>query len=198
MVDGPQSTVTALLGQARGGDASALRRLFPLVYDELRGIARSQRRRLEKHETLNTTALVHEAFIRLIGQERLDVTDRAHFMAVAATAMRQILIDYARRKGAAKRGGSTETVSFDEIEIALESEPGFSDTKADVLILLDLVLTRLGAQSARQSRIVECRVFGGMSVEETARALAISPATVKRDWATAQEWLYREMRKEQA
>jgi RNA polymerase sigma factor (TIGR02999 family) len=191
-----KSTVTALLAQARQGDASARQRLFPLVYDELLGIARSQRRRQARHETLNTTALVHEAFIRLIGQEKLELTDRAHFMAVAATAMRQILIDYARRSGAAKRGGGADTVSFDEIEVALENETGFSDTKADALIVLDLALTRLEARSARQGRIVECRFFGGMSVEETARALAISPATVKRDWAKAQEWLYAEMRKE--
>ncbi|MGH7710619.1 MAG: sigma-70 family RNA polymerase sigma factor, partial [Gemmatimonadaceae bacterium] len=183
MSDGPKSTVTELLAQARRGDSSALQRLFPLVYDELLGIARSQRRRQAGHETLNTTALVHEAYIRLIGQAKLEFTDRAHFMAVAATAMRQILIAYARRRGAAKRGGDAETVSFDEIEVALESEPGFSDNKADVLIVLDLALTRLGAQSARQSQIVECRFFGGMSVEETARALDISPATVKRDWA---------------
>jgi RNA polymerase sigma factor (TIGR02999 family) len=196
MVDGPKSMVTTLLAQARRGDSSALQRLFPLVYDELLGIARSQRRRQARHETLNTTALVHEAFIRLIGQEKLDLTDRAHFMAVAATAMRHILIDYARQRGAAKRGGGAETVSFEEIEAALESEPGFSDTQADVLIVLDLALTRLEAQSARQSRIVECRFFGGMSVEETAQALAISPATVKRDWAAAQEWLYREMQSE--
>ena len=191
-----KSTVTALLAQARRGDASAHQRLFPLVYDELLGIARGQRRRQARHETLNTTALVHEAFIRLTGQEKLELTDRAHFMAVAATAMRQILIDYARRKRAAKRGGGAETVSFEEIEVALENETGFSDTQADALIVLDLALTRLGARSARQSRIVECRFFGGMSVEETAQALAISPATVKRDWAKAQEWLYREMRKE--
>jgi RNA polymerase sigma factor (TIGR02999 family) len=198
MADGPKSVVTALLAQARGGDSSALKRLFPLVYDELLGVARGQRRRQARHETLNTTALVHEAFIRLIGQENLELTDRAHFMAVAATAMRQILIDYARRRGAAKRGGGAETVSFEELEVALESEPGFSDTKADALVVLDLALARLGARSARQSRVVECRFFGGMSVDETARALAISPATVKRDWATAQEWLYREMRKELA
>jgi RNA polymerase sigma factor (TIGR02999 family) len=196
MIDGPQSKVTALLAQARRGDSSALQRLFPLVYDELLGIARIQRRRQARHETLNTTALVHEAFIRLIGQEKLELTDHAHFMAVAAIAMRQILIDYARRRGAAKRGGGAETVSFEEIEVALENETGFSDAKADALIVLDLALTRLQAQSARQSRIVECRFFGGMSIEETALALDISPATVKRDWAMAQEWLYREMRKE--
>ena len=192
--DRPQSTVTALLARARDGDESALQRLFPLVYEELRGVARAQRRRQARHDTMNTTALIHEAYIKLIGHGSAEFKDRAHFLAVAATAMRQILIDYARRQTADKRGGGAATVSFEEIEAALEHDVGFSDNKALALLALDDALSRLQQNSERQSRIVECRFFGGMSIEETAAALALSPATVKRDWASAQAWLYRELR----
>jgi RNA polymerase sigma factor (TIGR02999 family) len=198
MVDSASATVTALLAQAREGDESALERLFPLVYEELRGIARIQRRRQVQHDTMNTTALVHEAFIKLVGNEAQEFKDRAHFLAVAATAMRQILIDYARRQTAAKRGGGASAISFDEIEAALANDAGFSDAKAFALLALDDALSRLHQHSERQSRIVECRFFGGMSIEETAEALGISPVTVKRDWAIAQAWLYRELREELA
>jgi RNA polymerase sigma factor (TIGR02999 family) len=196
MTDGPETSVSALLAEARRGESAALQRLFPLVYDELRHLARTQRRRQAKHETLNTTALVHEAFLRLTAPGKLDLNDRAHFMAVAATAMRQILISYSRRRSASKRGGGVALLKFDELEAALASEPGFSDAKAEALVVLDDALGRLESHSARQSRVVECRVFGGMSVEETATALSISPATVKREWAAALAWLYREMREE--
>jgi RNA polymerase sigma factor (TIGR02999 family) len=189
-----QSTVATLLVQLRDGDSSALRQLFPLVYDQVLQLARTQRRRLAKSETLNTTALVHEAFIKLVGQERLEFRDRAHFMAVAATAMRHLLIDHARRKRALKRGGDAREVTFKTIEAALESGAGFSDDRADALLALDRALVRLEKHSERQSRLVECRFFAGMSIEETAEALGISPATVKRDWVLAQAWLYRELR----
>jgi RNA polymerase sigma factor (TIGR02999 family) len=189
-----QSAVTELLAQARDGDKSALQRLFPLVYEELRGIARLQRRRQAPHDTMNTTAIVHEAYIKLVGNQAQEFKDRAHFLAVAATAMRQVLIDYARRQAAGKRGGGAATISFDEIEAALDSGAGFTDSKALALLALDDALARLQQRSERQSRVVECRFWGGMSIEETAEALAISPATVKRDWADAQAWLYRELR----
>ena len=190
----PRLSVTALLAQSRDGDPSAVAQLYPLVYDQLLQIARNQRRRRGGAPTLNTTALVHEAFVKLAGKERPKATDRAHFMAIAATAMRQILIDYARRRSALKRGGDARTVSFDEIEAALASGPGFSDDKADALAALDRALSRLRQHSERQGRLVECRFFAGMSIAETAEALGISPATVKRDWLLAQAWLYRELR----
>lgn len=189
-------TVTSLLDEVRRGDRSALSRLFALVYDKLHEIARIQRRRQPSMETLNTTALVHEAFIKLFGSESRDFNDRAHFMAVAATAMRQILIGHARRKTAAKRGGGQEPATFEEVERALTSEAGFVTPKADALLALDRALEQLQQRSERQARIVECRFFGGMSIEETATALGISPATIKRDWSIAQAWLHREIQRD--
>jgi len=180
----------------RRGDPSALSRLFAIAYDKLLEIARIQRRRQPSTETLNTTALVHEAFIKLFGSEALDFNDRAHFMAVAATAMRQILIGHARRKSAAKRGAGQEPASFEEVERALASEAGFVTPKTDALLALDRALEQLLQRSERQARIVECRFFGGMSIEETAIALGISPATVKRDWSMAQAWLHREIQRD--
>jgi RNA polymerase sigma factor (TIGR02999 family) len=193
MTERSQTTFTALLAQAREGDPSAILGLFPMVYDQLKQIARMQRRR--QHEaTLNTTALVHEAFIKLAGQESFGPRDRDHFLAVAALAMRQILVDHARHRLAAKRGGGNATISFDAIEAALASGPGFSEAKSEALLALDESLARLARHSERQSRVVECRFFAGLSIEETAQALDTSPATVKRDWAMAQAWLYRDLR----
>ena len=189
-------TVTSLLDEVRRGDQSALSRLFAVVYDKLLEIARIQRRRQPSMETLNTTALVHEAFIKLFGSESRDFNDRAHFMAVAATAMRQILIGQARRKAAAKRGAGQTPASFEEVQRALETEAGFVTEKADALLALDRALEQLHRRSERQGRIVECRFFGGMSIEETAVALDISPATVKRDWSMAQAWLHRELQRD--
>src|SRR4029453_18925314 len=145
--------------------------------DKLLEIARIQRRRQPSTETLNTTALVHEAYIKLFGSGNRDFKDRAHFMAVAAIAMRQILIGHARRSSALKRGAGSAPASFDEVEHALENDAGMMSPAADALLALDRALDRLHEQSERQSRIVECRFFGGMSIEETAEALAISPAT---------------------
>jgi len=189
-------TVTSLLGDVRRGDPGALSRLFALVYDKLLEIARIQRRRQPSTETLNTTALVHEAFIKLFGSKSRDFNDRAHFMAVAATAMRQILIGHARRQTAVKRGAGRVPASFEEVERALESEAGFVTPKADALVALDRALERLHQRSERQVRIVECRFFAGMSIEETAVALGISAATVKRDWSMAQAWLHREIQRD--
>jgi RNA polymerase sigma factor (TIGR02999 family) len=190
------TTVTSLLDDVRRGDESALSRLFALVYDKLVEIARIQRRRQPSTDTLNTTALVHEAFIKLIGSESRGFNDRAHFMAVAATAMRQILIGHARRNVAQKRGGGETPASFEEVERALTSEAGFVTPKADALLALDRALEQLHQRSERQGRIVVCRFFGGMSIEETAVALGISPATVKRDWSMAQAWLHREIQRD--
>jgi RNA polymerase sigma factor (TIGR02999 family) len=189
----PQTTVTLLLAEARQGRPEALGRLFPLVYDQLHSLARVQRHRLPAGDTLNTTALVHEAFIKLAGTASIGIQDRAHFMAVAATAMRQILIGYARRGAAQKRGSGKSPISLQEVESILASEPGSGNATLDALVALDGALTDLSRTSDRQRRVVECRFFGGMSIEETALALAVSPATVKRDWSMAQAWLYRHM-----
>lgn len=194
--EGATATVTVLLDGVRRGDPNAPARLFAVVYDKLHELARIQRRRQPNTDTLNTTALVHEAFLKLFGSGSRDFNDRAHFMAVAATAMRQILISHARRNIAQKRGGGQAPASFEEIERALKTAAVFEPPAADALLALDHALERLQQQSARQSRIVECRFFGGMSIEETAEALAVSPATVKRDWSMAQAWLHREMQQE--
>jgi RNA polymerase sigma factor (TIGR02999 family) len=190
------TTLTGLLGDVRRGDPQAPGRLFTLVYDKLREIARIQRRRQPAAETLNTTALVHEAFLKLFGSGERDFKDRAHFMAVAATAMRQILIGHARNKSALKRGGGEPTATLEEVERSLLTAVGLADPSADALLALDRALLRLQALSERQSRIVECRFFAGMSIEETAEALDVSPATVKRDWSMAQAWLHRELQSE--
>ena len=190
------SGVGLLLDGVRRGDKSAMGRLFAIAYDKLREVARIQRRRQPDAETLNTTALVHEAFIKLFGSQSSDFNDRAHFMAVAATAMRQILIGHARRKSAAKRGDGQAPTSFEDVEQALVSEAGLISPTADALLALDEALDRLRQRSERQSRIVECRFFGGMSIDETAVALGISPATVKRDWTMAQAWLHREIERD--
>lgn len=196
--DSPTS-VTLLLDEVRRGNPNAPGQLFTVVYDKLREVARGQRRRQATTETLNTTALVNEAFLKLFGSGNRDFKDRSHFMAVAATAMRQILIGHARRNVALKRGGGQVAASFEEIEAALGHEASIVPPPTDdALLALDRALDRLHTQSARQSRIVECRFFGGMSIEETAEALDISPATVKRDWSIAQAWLHREMQRELA
>lgn len=190
------TTLTSLLGEVRRGDPHAPARLFTVVYDKLRAIARMQRRRQPSTETLNTTALVHEAFLKLFGSGGRDFKDRAHFMAVAATAMRQILIGHARRKAALKRGSGEQTATLEEVERALLSEAAMVPQADEALLALNRALIRLQEHSERQSRIVECRFFGGMSIEETAEALGVSPATVKRDWSMAQAWLHRELQSE--
>ena len=192
---GVTASVTVLLDRVRSGDPAAPGHLFTVVYDTLHSMARGQRRRAPSTETMNTTALVHEAFLKLFGTEKRDFKDRAHFMAVAATAMRQILISHARRNSAKKRGGGQAPATFEEVERALHGAAAF-EPAAEALLALDSALERLQQRSARQSRIVECRFFGGMSIEETAEALEISPATVKRDWSMAQAWLHREMQHE--
>ena len=192
MTEPSQTTFTALLAQARMGDPSAVGGLFPLVYEQLKQIARRQRRR-QNEATLNTTALVHEAFIKLTGREDFGPRDRDHFLAVAAMAMRQILVDHARSRLAAKRGGGASPISFEAIESALESGPRFSEADSEALLALDESLARLARLSERQSRVVECRFFAGLSIEETAQAIGASPATVKRDWSMAQAWLYRDL-----
>src|SRR5919106_3078710 len=189
----PQS-VSRLLQELSAGNRGAFDELFPLVYDELHRIAQQRRRRWEGDDTLNTTALVNEAYLRLVDQSAPEWQNHAHFLAVASTAMRQILIDYAKRKRAAKRGGGRPHVALHEIEAALHEAEDPSGVRDEVLVALDDALRRLDQRDQRQTRIVECRFFGGMSIEDTAEALGVSPATVKRGWAMAQAWLYRDLK----
>ena len=178
--------ITALLLQASLGDRAAMDQLFPLVYDQLRRMARSSLRREHPDHTLGTTGLVHEAYLRLVDQTRVGWRDRAHFYAVAALAMRRILVDYARRHRRAKRGGGQRPVSLDEGAVSL-------DERAENLVALDEALTRLAELNPRLSRVVECRFFGGLTEEEIAEALGVTTRTVKRDWAKARGWLYQEL-----
>jgi RNA polymerase sigma factor (TIGR02999 family) len=177
------SDITVLLQAHRAGDADAFSRLVPLLYDELRRIARGRLRRERDGHTLQATEIVHEAFLKLAASERVDWTSRSHFFAVASRAMRQVLIDHAVRRGAAKRGSGAGAVTLDD-QAAATQRP------LDEIIELDRALARLEAVDARQARVVECRYFGGLSIEETAAALGLSEATVSRDWAFARAWLH--------
>jgi RNA polymerase sigma factor (TIGR02999 family) len=185
--------VRTLLAELGAGESSAAQRLFPVVYDELKRIARIQRRTWWDAETLNTTALVHEAYVKLARGHEGHWRDRAHFLAVAATAMRSVLVDHARRRARAKRGRGHPTVQLEDVDEFMSVAPAVPTGEAETLLALDAALARLSALSSRQGRIVECRFFAGMSVEETAEALGISPASVKRGWAVARAWLYREL-----
>ncbi len=166
--------------------AAELDRLVPIVYDELRRIAHRQLRGERTDHTLDTTGLVHEAYLKLSRLDRIEWRDRSHFLAVAAGAMRRILVDYAVARRTGKRGGGRERVPLDDILI-------LADERAEELLALDEALQRLAAESERAARIVEWRYFAGMSIEETADVLGISPATVKREWVTARAWLNREL-----
>lgn len=175
--------MTQLLLDWSRGDRAALERLVPLVYNELHRLAESFMRRERPEHTLQPTALVHEAFLRLIDQRRVEWQNRAHFFGIAAQAMRRILVDYARRHQAAKRG-SAQKVSLDEVA-------GVPERVEVDLVALDDALERLSTIDPRQSRMVELRFFGGLTIEETAEVLNISPATLKREWSFARAWLYR-------
>jgi len=178
--------VSELLMRWRGGDQEALHALLPQVYDELRRIAHHHLQAERVGHTLQSTALVHEAFLRLVGQEPLRLDNRAHFFAVASHLMRQILVDYARKHSAGKRGANHLTLSLDEA-IAV------SRRRELRLVALDDALKVLAALDQRQSHIVELRFFGGLSIDETSLVLGVSPATVAREWTAARAWLYREM-----
>lgn len=189
-----QTTVTRLLEQAAGGERGAIDDLFPLVYDELRALARAQRGRWQGDDTLNTTALIHEAYLRLVDQTSPEWRDRGHFLAVASRAMRHVLIDYARGRQAHKRGGGRQRLSLEDVEAALTVEQGPAEALDEALLVVEESLKRLERHSERQCRIVECRVFGGLTIHETAEALGVAPVTVKRGWTAAQAWLYRDLR----
>lgn len=191
-MDQTRHTVTRLLQELKGGDRAALDELFTLLYAEIRELAQRQRGRWQGNYTLNTTALVHEAYLKLVDQDRVDVEGRAHFQALAARAIRHILCNYARERGARKRGGGLERLTLDELKLPVDGT-GESDEQWRDLAALDAALQRLEQIDARQARVVECRFFGGLTVEETATAVDVSPRTVKRDWAVAQAWLHREL-----
>jgi RNA polymerase sigma factor (TIGR02999 family) len=178
--------VTKLLIQWSKGDAAALDALVPLVYDELRRLAQLYLSHEKPGHTLSSTALVHEAYLRLVQQKDVTWQNRAHFFGVAARMMRRILVDHARRHGYAKRGGGALTLSLDET-IAAAPEREIS------LVALDEALDSLAKLDERQSRMVELRFFGGLSIEETSEVLGVSAPTVKREWASARAWLYREI-----
>lgn len=180
----PVEAPAQLLDRATAGDAQAASRLMPLVYDELRRLAASYLRRERKGQTLQATALVHEAYVRLIGPGDRPWTSRTHFLAIAALSMRQVLVDRARRRAAAKRGGDAERLTLDDAMLAAP-EAG----EAIDLVALDDALNRLAALDPLQARIVELRYFGGLTVEETAAAVKLSPATVKRHWTLARAFL---------
>lgn len=184
--------VKHLLEAMVAGDHSVFSALVASVYDELHALARVQRRRWRGDDTLNTTALVHEAYVRLADQTSPAWQNRAHFLAVASVAMRHVLLDYAKAQRAAKRGGGRTRVSLHEIKDALGT-PDASEVAPDALIALDESLHRLTRREPAQGRIVECRFFAGMTIQETADALRVSPATVKRGWSLAQAWLYRDI-----
>jgi RNA polymerase sigma factor (TIGR02999 family) len=183
--DSPQP-VSELLVRWKHGEQDALKALVPLVYDELRRLAHHHLRAERPGHALQSTALVHEAYLRLVHQEPLRLDNRAHFFAVASQLMRQILVDYARKHHAAKRGANGLTLTLDEA-IALPKQSQLP------LVALDDALNGLAAMDARQSQIVELRFFGGLSIDETSEVLGVSPATIKREWTAARAWLYREM-----
>ena len=178
--------ITTLLLERGSSGPDMIDRLTPLVYDALRRIAHGQLGVEREGHTLNTTALVHEAYLRLVDQTRVQWADRAHFLAVAARIMRRILVDYARHSRADKRGGKLDHVDLDLADVAVED-------RSETLIALDDALARLARLNPRLSEVVDCRFFGGMTEEETAAALAVTERTVRRDWVKAKAWLYREL-----
>jgi len=182
-----------------GSDPTAWQELVPLLYDELRVIARRQLRRERDSHTLSTTGLVHETFLRLVNQRGIRLQDRSQVFAIAARVMRRVLIDYARQHRAAKRAGAAQTITLERAEEAVKSEPGVggersdatADDRAELLVTLDDALSRLAAVDERLARVVECRFFGDLTEEETAEALGVTARTVRRDWVKAKDWLRR-------
>jgi RNA polymerase sigma-70 factor (ECF subfamily) len=179
--------LTRLLEESAAGDETAAARLFPIVYDELRRLAGAALRRERPSHTLQPTALVHEAFLRLVDVKSSRLQDRGHFIAIAARAMRRVLVDHARSRGAVKRGKAEARLSIDDVDVAA------ADASDMDLVALDQALERLAAIDERQARIVELRFFGGLTVEETAVVIGASDRTVKRDWQMARAWLRREL-----
>jgi RNA polymerase sigma factor (TIGR02999 family) len=184
--DHSPTAITALLQAHAAGDPSALEQLLPQVYDQLRRIARKRLRHERAGHTLSPTDVVHEAYLKLMPLDNVDWQSRAHFHAIASRAMRNVLVDYAVRRGAEKRGGGATVIALDEQHAAAEQP-------LDDLIALGEALGRLEKLDARQAQVVECRYFGGLTLDETATALNTSPATVSRDWTFARAWLHQEL-----
>jgi RNA polymerase sigma factor (TIGR02999 family) len=184
---GMATGVTELLRAHEAGESDAFGRLVPLVYDDLRRIARGQLRRLSPGQTLDTTAVVHEAYLKLVDQSRASWQDRRHFLAVSAMAMRQILVDYARRRGRLKRGGDAQQEPLEDVPAAVAAD-------AESLLEVDLALGKLAAIAPRLVRVVECRYFAGLSEQETADALGLSLRTAQREWLKARAWLRAELK----
>jgi RNA polymerase sigma factor (TIGR02999 family) len=178
--------VTEILRQAADGHRQSLDRIFPLVYDELRGLARRQLAGQPAGRTLTTTVLIHEAYLRLVDQKHARFEDRAHFYAYASRVMRAVLVDAARARSARKRGGDQTPVALDERHLPV-------DAQADLVLAVDQALTRLAADDERLARLVECRFFGGMTDEDVAQALGVTDRTVRRDWIKARTWLHAQL-----
>lgn len=187
--------VTRLLARLREEGEGARDDLFEHLYTEIRRRAHRQRDRWKGDPVLQTTALAHEAYLKLVGQGEQSWTSRSHFLAVAAQAMRQILINEAERRRAQKRGGEAEPQSLEALREALGSDVATAEEKAEAVVILDAALKRFEEEHPRAARAVECRFFAGMTIEETAEALGVSASTVSRDWDLAQAWLFREMKR---
>ena len=183
-----RNEVDRLLDRANTGDAGALRQVLAELHDRLRWIARGQMAREDPGHTLETDGLVHEAYLRMSGLERINWRDPQHVLSMAARTMRRVLIDYAEQRRAQKRGDGAVALSLEDVSAVAAIDPHSDDLHA-----LDVALTRLEGLNPRQHQVVECRFFGGLSIEETAEVLDLSPATVKRDWMVARAWLNREL-----
>ena len=186
MLNVASQQITLLLVDWSRGNEFALEQLMPLVYDELRRMARRYMRRQPSGHTFQTTELIHEAYLKIAGQNEHDWQNRAHFFGVAAQAMRHILVDYARSKNSLKRGGLAEKITLEENLVA-------SASRSEEIVALDDALKQLAALDERKSRVVEMKFFGGLNIEEIAEVLKVSPETVKRDWKFARTWLLREL-----
>lgn len=189
-MESSKDNVTQMLIALSSGKPEIVHQLFPVVYAKLREMAGAYMRRERKDHTLQATEVVNEAYLKLVAQEALNFKNRAHFFGIAALAMRQILVDYAKQRAAAKRGGGLHKISLDDTAI-------ISDDRAEHLLALDEALKKLAEIDPQQSKIVELRYFTGLSIEETAEALGISSATVKREWRMAKAWLYQELSKKE-
>jgi RNA polymerase sigma factor (TIGR02999 family) len=185
----PASSITVWLERLQGGEPGALDRLVPLVYDELRQVARRQLSREVPEHTLSATALVHEVYLKLLQQRRVEAGDRETFLAVTASIMRRILVDHARRRHRLKRGGRQAPEPLDDELIPAP----LADQEVDEVLAVDRLLTRLSDMDARAARVVEYRIFAGLTLEETAAALGMSTKSVQRSWATARAWLRKEI-----
>jgi len=194
MMHAPSADVTSLLKAWRGGDQQALERLTPLMYDHLRRLGRQFVRKERAGDRKEATSLVHEAFVRLVDARTIDWQDRAHFLAVSATIMRRILVDAARARASTKRGGGMQRVEHTSA-LNLDALPGATTNRAAEMCALDDALSALAKLEPRRAQVIELRYFGGLTVEETADTLGVSPQTVMRDWKLARAWLAVELRR---